>query len=157
MNFDAFFSGNLVFFLNASSREDVFKQMFQRMFELGYVKESYLEALSEREKIYPTGIQTEFLGVAIPHTDSIHVNKESIGVAVLEKPVTFTHMGMEDHTVEAEIIFMLAIQKPERQLGVLQIITGLMQNKELLQSIQQADNEVEILSIIQRYSQKLKV
>lgn len=157
MNFDAFFSEDLVFFLNASSQEDVFKQMFHRMYEQGYVKESYLRALSEREKVYPTGIQTEHIGVAIPHTDSIHVNKESIGVAVLEKPVSFIHMGMEEHTVEAEIIFMLAIQKPERQLGVLQVITGLIQNKVLLQSIQMAENEAAIIAIIQEYSQKLNV
>lgn len=157
MNFDAFFSEELVFFLDVSSKEEVFKQMFTRMYELGYVKASYLNALSEREKVYPTGLQTELTGVAIPHTDSIHVNKESIGVAVLEKPVSFTHMGIENQTVEATIIFMLAIQKPDEQLGVLQVITGLIQNKAWLKDVQQADNAAEVMSIIQRYSQELNV
>lgn len=157
MNFDAFFSEELVFFLDVSSKEEVFKQMFTRMYELGYVKASYLNALSEREKVYPTGLQTELTGVAIPHTDSIHVNKESIGVAVLEKPVSFTHMGIENQTVEATIIFMLAIQKPDEQLGVLQVITGLIQNKAWLKGVQQADNAAEVMSIIQRYSQELNV
>ncbi|WP_194165665.1 PTS sugar transporter subunit IIA [Oceanobacillus sp. CFH 90083] len=157
MNFDSFFSEELIFFINASSQEDIFKQMFQRMHELGYVKESYLEALSEREKVYPTGIQTERIGIAIPHTDSVHVNKESIGVAVLEKPVSFTHMGTENQTVEASIIFMLAIQKPEQQLGVLQVITGLIQNNDLLQSLLLANDKEKIISIIQEYSKKLNV
>lgn len=157
MNFDAFFQEELIFFLDVSSQEKLFQQMFDRMHRLGYVKDSYLRALSEREEIYPTGLQTEQAGIAIPHTDSIHVNKESIGVAVLDQPVTFTHMGMHDQTVEASIIFMLAIQKPDRQLGVLQVITGLIQNKQLLQGIQQADNAKEVLTIIQRFSQEQNV
>ncbi|MFD2829985.1 PTS sugar transporter subunit IIA [Corticicoccus populi] len=157
MNFDTFFSEELVFFLDVSSQEELFKEMFGRMHSLGYVKESYLEALSEREKVYPTGIQTEHLGVAIPHTDSIHVNKESIGVAVLNTPVSFSHMGMPDETVDAEIIFMLAIQKPDRQLGVLQIITGLMQNKEMLMKIRNAEDEKAIISTIKDYSSELNV
>ncbi|WP_208590048.1 PTS sugar transporter subunit IIA [Gracilibacillus suaedae] len=157
MNFKKFFHEDIIFLLHAKTQEGLFKKMTEGMQKHGYVKETYLEAIKEREEIYPTGLQTEITGVAIPHTDHDHVNKEAIGIGVLEEPVPFKHMGMENVEVMVSVVFMLAIQKPDKQLGVLQVITGLIQDNELIKKIQITKDKKEILAIIHQYNDELNV
>lgn len=152
MSFEVYFHEGLVQFLDVNSQDDLFKEMFAGLYEGKYVKETYLNAIKDREVTYPTGLQTETLGVAIPHTDSIHVEREAIAVAVLKNPVTFQHMGMTDVEVEVNLVFMLAIRKPENQLGVLQVITNLIQNKEILSKLQNCKSEREVIEAIKVYS-----
>ncbi|MBO1001992.1 PTS sugar transporter subunit IIA [Pseudogracilibacillus auburnensis] len=154
MNFQSFFHEKLVLFADVKTKDELFELMCNRLTEHGYVKESYLDAIKKREVEYPTGLKAEELGVAIPHTDSVHVNKEAISVAILNEPVTFNHMGMEDTEVEVKVVFMLAIQKPDNQLGILQIIIGMIQNKEVLNKLSNCKDESEVLAIIKQYSEE---
>ena len=52
----------------ASSYEDVFRQVGGALTGAGYTKSTYVEALVEREREYPTGLDVDGWGVAIPHT-----------------------------------------------------------------------------------------
>ena len=47
---------------------------------------------------------------------SIHVNRQAIAIGVLKKPVSFCHMGMPEVPVETEMMFMMAIEKPDSQV-----------------------------------------
>lgn len=62
------------------------------MFEKGYVKSTYIDAVLEREKTLPTGLDIGEMCVAIPHTDSKHVNESNVALAVLKNPVEFRNM-----------------------------------------------------------------
>lgn len=42
---------------------------------------------------YPTGLHTDGLLIAMPHTDSAHVNEACISIARLENPIPFHEMG----------------------------------------------------------------
>lgn len=52
---------------------EIFKFLNENLINLGYVKDSFLKGLVDREKNYPTGLKTSVCGIAIPHTDSIHI------------------------------------------------------------------------------------
>lgn len=58
---------------NFNNRMEIFKFLNENLINLGYVKDSFLEGLVDREKNYPTGLKTSVCGIAIPHTDSIHI------------------------------------------------------------------------------------
>ena len=49
--------------------------------------------LKEREKVFSTGLNFEEMGIAIPHTDSIHVNRQAIAVGILKEPVKILSYG----------------------------------------------------------------
>ena len=68
-------------------------KMSKVLIDAGFVHESYKDAVIERERVFPTGLPTQGINVAIPHTDSIHVKKEGFLVGVLEQPVTFEMMA----------------------------------------------------------------
>ncbi len=123
--------------------------MADQMCRLGFVKESYSGAVLKREESFPTGLQTVSLGIAIPHTDAEHVNKETVAVAVLKSPVLFNMMGMDNQEIGVDIIFMIAIKEPHGQLRILQELTDLFQNEECLRKLKLAVTENEVISILE--------
>jgi len=118
--------------------------------EQGYVYEGFLEAVLEREKNYPTGLPTR-VGVALPHTEAEYVINEGISILTLEKPVLFSGMGNPKETVLVEILFLLAIKNPEKQLGVLQTIITIIQNEMVLKKIKGAKDPKTIYNLINQF------
>lgn len=57
-----------------------FEQVYEQALELGWVRSDFLERIKQREEIFPTGIQLEKYGAAIPHTDAECIFTEFVAV-----------------------------------------------------------------------------
>ena len=124
MGLDHFFSKDLVFCLEADNQEQLFDQVATLLEEKKVVTDSYRSALIEREKMFPTGLDMEFLGkdlpnVAIPHTDTIHNLTENVVVVRLSKPVTFHNMIAPDKEVEVSLLFFIINNSSSSQTNIL--------------------------------------
>ncbi|MBA2876038.1 PTS sugar transporter subunit IIA [Thermaerobacillus caldiproteolyticus] len=119
--------------IDVNSREELLRTMATNLFRKGLVKKSFIEAVIEREKTFATGLPTNSVSVAIPHTDSEHVNKKAISVAVLKEPVNFGVMGEMNVEIPVQIVFMLAIDKKDSHLVLLQKLMEIFRNAEELQ------------------------
>ena len=125
MGLDHFFSKDLVFCLEADNQEQLFDQVATLLEEKKVVTDTYRSALIEREKMFPTGLDMEFLGkdlpnVAIPHTDTIHNLTENVVVVVrLAKPVTFHNMIAPDKEVEVSLLFFIINNSSSSQTNIL--------------------------------------
>jgi len=118
--------------------------------EQGYVSEGFVGAVMEREKNFPTGLPTS-VGVALPHTEADYVVNEGISILTLEKPIIFSGMGNPKEEVPVEIIFLLAINNPVKQINVLQTIVTIIQDEKVLQKIKGAENSKTIYNLINEY------
>lgn len=118
-----------------NSAEEALRFLGNHLFEKQIVKESFVEAVVSRELLFPTGLQFEGYGVAIPHTDAEHVQETQIALMTLEKPVSFIQMATENQHVEVKIIVMLAIKEAHAQLEMLQKLISLLQNKSVVDEI----------------------
>lgn len=134
--------------VEAASKDDVFRQIGGMLVERGYCKPSYVDALIEREKAYPTGINMGSFGIAMPHTERTHVNKAAVAIARLKKPVLFYEMGSEDEEVQASLVFMLAVENPETHLPFLQRLMAVLQDQAVLDKIMRTDSREEIIQVI---------
>ncbi len=134
--------------VEADNYQEVMEKVGTVFIEEGYCKDSYVEALKEREAGYPTGLDIDGLGVAIPHTDVSHVNKAATAIAVLKNPVTFTQMGTDDETTEVKLVFMLAVKDPNIHIDKLQTIITIIQDKTVLKQLLKAESKQEIIDII---------
>lgn len=118
----------------------------------GVVKSTFIQAIIERERIFPTGLPTTGVKVAIPHTDDIHVNKKCVAVAVLKNPIEFQVMGTEDEFVSVEIVFMLGVKNPQEQVQMLQKLVELCQNESALKLIRDSLDlekiKIELMSLV---------
>jgi len=122
--------------------------MANRLIDKGYVKESYLPAVLNREEEYPTGLPTNGVGVAIPHADTKHVLKPGIAVATLKDPVKFNVMGNPEQEIDVKLLFMLAIKEPEVQVNILKKLVSIFQAKELLIKLISINCEKELADIL---------
>ena len=124
MGLDHFFRKDLVFCLEANNQEQLFDQVATLLEEKKVVTDTYRSALIEREKMFPTGLDMEFLGkdlpnVAIPHTDTIHNLTENVVVVRLAKPVTFHNMIAPDKEVEVSLLFFIINNSSSSQTNIL--------------------------------------
>lgn len=115
--------------------EDALTYLGNQLQDQAIVKDSFVSAIIDREKVFPTGLQFDGYGVALPHTDAEHVRQTQIALMTLERPVTFTQMATKDQEVEVGLIVMLAIKEAHSQLEMLQKLISLLQNKALVEEI----------------------
>lgn len=138
----------LYYSFDEEEQEALLTKMSEVLIDAGFVHESYQKAVIEREHVFPTGLPTQGIHVAIPHTDSIHVKKEGFLVGVLEKPVTFEMMASKDVFLDVELIFMLAIKQPEDQLVMLQKLMQLCQDEQNLRLLKAKEKVVEVEQLL---------
>jgi len=136
---------------SSKDKNEILMKMAGLMQEQGHVKDSFYNALLEREQVFPTGLMTQVTGVAIPHTDSSHVNRPAIAVATLQSPVQFKAMDNPANDVPVEIVIMLAIKDPESQLKMLQKIMEILQTNDILNRLKQAELSAEVLLVIKEH------
>lgn len=114
-----YLSPSLIAFLDAESRGEVLKQMVDRLFQEGKLKdkELFLRAIVEREKIVSTGIG---MGVAIPHAKLSEYDDFFIAIAILKRGVDWE--ALDD--VPVRIVFMIG-GPDDKQTEYLQILSSI--------------------------------
>lgn len=120
----------------------------EELLNLGYVKNSFKDAIIEREKVFPTGLPVEPIGVAIPHCDSKHVNKAGIAFVRFKDDVKFTNMDGEGE-VDVKIAFVLIVKEKEKQVGVLQKLMQVVTDKDILLNLYNEKNKQELINILE--------
>lgn len=134
--------------LECEDSQEAIRTLAQSFVKYGAVKESFVEAVMEREKNYPTGLPAVAYDIAIPHTVSKHVIEPAMAVGVLKKPVEFHQMGSPEIILHPQVLFMLAISDPKEQLTLLRRIMKLLQNKELLEAVKEADTPDKVYDLL---------
>lgn len=125
-------------------QEDFFSDLNQRLYQQGFVESTYLENLITREKVYPTGLVTSAVNIAIPHTDPQHIKKPFIDITKLNTPLTFTEMGSTDSKVDVTWIFALGVTDGASQIELLQKLMRLCSQKHVINALQSLTNVQEI-------------
>lgn len=135
--------------LEVKNKEEVISELGRRMLKNGYVKNTYIDAVLEREKTLPTGLDIGEMCVAIPHTDSKHVNESNVAVAVLNNSVEFNNMIDPSKKVEVRIVFLLAINNPDSQVTLLSKLMSVFQNVNLLKQIRDSSTTEEVAKLLE--------
>lgn len=134
--------------LNVENFSDVIKILGNLMYKQGNVKDTYINAVIEREKILPTGLPGKNICIAIPHTDSKYVNKSCMAIATLSHTVKFCMMGNLNKKLDVSIIFLLAVKDPNNQVVLLKNLMYVIQNGSLLNKLKNAKSEDKILELL---------
>lgn len=142
---------NIYLNIEANNYNDVLTFIADTLYEKGYVKETYKEALLKREENFATGLPTEPIGIAIPHSDPEHVNKPCIIIVQLKNTVKFREMGNHSNTIDAKYAFGLVFDNGEKQMPLLSSLIGMAQEEETMISLSKAETKEQILNIVKQY------
>lgn len=142
---------NLIFLnMKAEDNKEVLQIMGDAMIREEYGNQGFTEALLKREKDYPTGLDVDGIGVAIPHTDAEYVKKEGISIAVLDRPVEFDAMGEENCQIPVKIVIMFTVAGKNKHIDRLLQILALIKDEKILQGLLKAKSKEDIKSEIQK-------
>lgn len=116
----------------------------------GFVTDQFLPKIIKREATFPTGLQLENRGVAIPHTDADTIQKEFVAVIVNDEPIEFSRMDDPEQKVGAKLVFVLGLNKPHAQLDMLQALMAIIQDDKLIAQIENADTKESIHTLLSK-------
>lgn len=134
--------------LEANDYESIIRELGNKMYQKEYVKNTYVNAVLEREKTLPTGLNIGEMCVAIPHTDSQHVNEFNVAVGILKNPVKFNSMIDPTDKLDVELVFLLAVKNPDSQVKLLKDLMSVFQNIKLLRDIRNASTKEEVAELL---------
>lgn len=131
-----------------TSTDELFEAVYKQALKLDWVTENFIDKIKEREINFPTGMQLENYGAAIPHTDPECVKQEFVAVITNRKKIPFQRMDDAQQTVAVEIVFVLGLNQPHAQLEMLQSLMGLLQDEALLGELLAAPDVPQLLNVI---------
>ena len=138
------------FFIKSEAKtyQEIIKELGEHLFSKGYVKDTFTQAVLDREEAYPTGLQAPGGGVAIPHTDSEHVITSALSIATLDEPADFHVMAEPDKIVPVSAVMMLAVADPEKVIPVLRKVISIVQDAEAIKNLINSVSKEEAKQIV---------
>lgn len=124
----------------ASARE-VFESAYQFLYQNGYVKEGYLEAILKREDEHPTAIPLLDVAIAIPHVDPVYVQKSCILIYSLKNDVIFNSM-LDRKETPVSYVFFLVLENGKKHIKALSELMKAMQDSDIVNKLK-ADKEAQ--------------
>ncbi|MFT3877315.1 MAG: PTS sugar transporter subunit IIA [Propioniciclava sp.] len=136
------------FDLETADQHDFFDHAVDELLRLGYVKESFREAIKAREARFPTALPLQPEAVAIPHSDPEHLNEPFILAARLAAPVTWNEMGRNEAEHPVRLIFMLGFTRSDGHVKLLQVLLQNLQDAEFMKALSDATTAQEYFDIV---------
>ncbi len=138
--------------LEAADSESLLRTLSDKLLIRGYVKPGYADAVIRRERIYPTGLPSDIMKVAVPHSmERDYVLEPRVLVATLKKPVAFKEMGDGVRDVMVDIVFLLAVCGSNDQLTILQKIVGIFSDTAIMTELKYAENKTVLYQILKKH------
>lgn len=116
---------------HSSTHIELFQTVGQELEGKGWVTKEYIPSLIQRESEFPTGLQTRFVNIALPHTDCDTVERPFIYIVKNEQPITMLQMGDNAET-PCQYFLFLGIKDPKSQVGLLSTLMELFSDEEFV-------------------------
>ena len=137
--------------LEAKSSEEVIEILGSRLLALGCVKDNFVAATLKREASMPTGLPLGGeINAALPHVDIEFVNESALALATLKYPVVFYNMVDSEEAVSVQLVIMLALDQPKSQIEMLQQVSSILQQPELILQLTAAQTPEAVLTLLAR-------
>lgn len=121
--------------LHVETSTEAIKALGSLLMEQGYVRDTFVQAVLDREQVFATGLPTPEVQVAIPHADVEHVYKSAIALGLLPDPVEFGEMGNPEGKVMVSVVCMLAVRESDSLVSLLKDLVGILQDPAFLHEI----------------------
>ncbi|WP_036077190.1 PTS sugar transporter subunit IIA [Listeria cornellensis] len=149
MNFDDLFQEDFTLMDGEFESQAVFFIEVSAILERkGCVTPSFCEAIIERERAFPTGLEMNGIVIAIPHTDTVHVNRPFVFVGQLRKPLEFIQMGTMDKAIDVEIVFVLGICDPKSQVPLLAMIMEHFTQENFIEELREKQSKEDLIAFL---------
>lgn len=115
--------------------ENMLRLLSNELYKKGYVKDSFIESVINRERNNPTGLQVEdLINIAIPHTNVEHVIRPTVVVVKKSDHSSFTFRRLDepDEEIPVSVVFLLVVKEPSGYVDFLADLTDLFKIKKFI-------------------------
>lgn len=134
---------------HATNEPELFEKCANRLFQQGFVNENYKKGLLKREENFPTGLMTQYLNIAIPHSDTCYINKPFIYVVRTNNLITVKQMG-DNQEIKVRDFLFLGINEPSKQVGLLQFLMELFQDESFVKAFKFTNDEKSMYHLFEK-------
>lgn len=136
-----YFREELMFFgKKLNSQEEVLEFLHAKLYGMGLVEPSFLEAIYEREKVAPTSFGNL---VAIPHPITPKSEQTFLAVCTLEKPVIW-----KDKPVQFVCLLSVKKNSQEDLQSMYELLEKIIDNKSIVQSLIKVKSYDEFMRVL---------
>lgn len=143
---DMFYEQLIHLEVEGATEEAIFEKVAAQLRDLGFVNEGYLRGITAREQKFPTGLITQHVNIALPHSDPEYVEKPFVYIARLKNEVKVKQMG-DSQEMGVKNLFFLGIKDPKGQVGLLQAFMELFMEEEFVTRFINAQDEADIYQL----------
>ncbi|WP_225418504.1 PTS sugar transporter subunit IIA [Loigolactobacillus iwatensis] len=133
------------------SNTDYFQKTYQVLLKEGKVKKKFIDNILQREKDYPTGLNTGEIKVAIPHTDYTYSNTTQLVVTTFKSPVEFYQMDNSSSKISVNLAVMILFNNPKKQPETLKYIMKIIQNQSSLSMIMKQQSKESMSKLFKTF------
>ncbi len=127
----------------------IIQRLGERLHQMGYVNDGFIDATLRREATMPTGLPLGgAYNAAMPHVDLEYVRHPAVAMATLQQPVIFHHMVTPEEEVPVQLVLMLALDQPKSQIEALQEIAELLQKPEVVSGLMDSDTPEDVFAVL---------
>ncbi|MES0340919.1 MAG: PTS sugar transporter subunit IIA [Candidatus Humimicrobiaceae bacterium] len=127
----------------------LFELMCAELEKKSWVETDFFNSLIERERRFPTRLDTGKIKIAIPHTDPDKVVIEGMAVAVIKKPLDFAEMGYPGkRLLPVNIVFLLLLKKGKAEFY--HKLLNKIKNSDILLKIYESGSRQDACQLLTR-------
>lgn len=150
---DTLYDRELILKSDAQTQEEVFKEIGAFLLKKDLVNEQFTDAIIEREKNYPTGLDLapvaeQLPNVAIPHTETEYCKSKAVVFVKLNNQITFHNMINPDEALRVKYLFFIINNEKTNQTDVLSNIMAFITNKENMRTLERLDTAESIYNFL---------
>lgn len=135
--------------INLSTQTDLFRFMADVLQQKKYIEKPFLKAVIQREAQFPTGMQLQGCGVAIPHTDPQFIKRSFIFFVRPQQQLLFHKMEDPQQTLNVSFVLLLGLDNSGNHLKILQRLMSMFQKQALIQQLLSSANNATICDLLQ--------
>lgn len=154
MQINDLFQKNLIKLqVTVTSQAELFKLIAAELVKSSYVTSGYLSSLNQRERSYPTGLVTQYLNIAIPHTDPSYIIQPFIYVVSLKESLLVKQMG-NNQIIPVKDFFFLGITDSKKQVLLLAKLMALFKEEKFVRGYKRKRDVDETYHLILKYLER---
>ena len=147
------FDRELIIIEDAQNQKEIFRYIGNLLHDKGIVNEDFIDAIIEREKNYPTGLDLkpvadDIPNVAIPHTETEYCNSKHIVFVKLNNPISFKNMIAPDQELEVKYLFFIINDGKDSQTNILSELMGFLTVADNVHTLESLESKEEIYQFL---------
>ena len=117
--------------VNYHNQDELFQSVYQKLLSAKMVKETFLEAIKNREQSFPTGLKGSKRNIAIPHTDPRNIKQSGYMIVMNQSFIEFKNMANQTEILKTKLIIFILSHTNQGHMNLLQQTLNLANIKKL--------------------------